>query len=139
VGGSYTGIDINPRFVDAARRRHRRADAQFVAMDAMRMDFPDRHFDKCLFVNGLHHFSDADATRVLAEVRRVTRSRVVIIDADGTPRGVVRRVLLASDRGDWMRTPPALERLIGSVLSIRTSVRFRVGLYTELLFACDPE
>ena len=83
-------------------------------------------------------FSDPDAVRALSEIRRVTRGRAVIVDADGTPRGLVRRILLASDRGDWMRTPASLEQLVGSVLTVRESVRFRVGFYAELLFACDP-
>jgi demethylmenaquinone methyltransferase/2-methoxy-6-polyprenyl-1,4-benzoquinol methylase len=139
VGGEYTGIDLNPRFVGAARRRYAGSPGKgFRVMDALRMDFPDRHFDKCLFVNGLHHFSDPDAVRVLSEIRRVTRDRAVIVDADGTPRGLARRILLASDRGDWMRTPTSLEQLVGSVLTVRESVRFRVGFYAELLFACDP-
>jgi ubiquinone/menaquinone biosynthesis C-methylase UbiE len=139
VDGEYTGIDLNPRFVESARRRYGGSLGRcFRVMDATRMDFPDHHFDKCLFVNGLHHFSNSDAVRVLSEIRRVTRERAVIIDADGTPRGVVRRLLLASDRGDWMRTPAALEQLVGSVLPIQASVRFRVGLYAELLFACGP-
>jgi SAM-dependent methyltransferase len=140
VGGEYTGIDLNPRFVEAARRRYAGSPGKgFRVMDALRMDFPDRHFAKCLFVNGLHHFSDPAAVRVLSEIRRVTRDRAVIVDADGTPRGLVRRILLASDRGDWMRTPTSLEQLVGSVLTVRESVRFRVGFYAELLFACDPK
>ena len=140
VDGEYTGIDLNPRFVEAARGRYAGSPGRhFCVMDATRMDFPDQAFDKCFFVNGLHHFSDADAVRVLSEIRRVTRERAVIVDADGTPRGLVRRILLASDRGDWMRTPASLEQLVGAVLPIRESVRFRVGLYTELLFACSPD
>ena len=138
VHGEYTGIDLNPRFVEAARRRYTGSPGRdFCVMDATRMDFTDQRFDKCFFINGLHHFSDADAVRVLSEIRRVTRERVVIVDADGTPRGLVRRILLASDRGDWMRTPASLKQLVGSVLPIRASVSFQVGLYAELLFACD--
>jgi ubiquinone/menaquinone biosynthesis C-methylase UbiE len=139
VDGDYTGIDLNPRFVEAARHRYAGSPGRrFCVMDATRMEFPDQCFDKCLFVNGLHHFSDSDAVRVLSEIRRVTRERVVIVDADGTPRGLVRRILLASDRGDWMRTPASLQQLVGSVLPIRRSVSFRVGLYAELLFVCGP-
>lgn len=140
VDGEYTGIDLNARFIEAATRRYvGSSHTRFCVMDATRMDFPDQHFDKCFFVNGLHHFSDADAVRVLREVRRVTRARTVIVDADGTPRGLVRRMLLAADRGDWMRTPASLEQLIGAVLPIRESVRFRVGLYAELLFCCGSD
>jgi ubiquinone/menaquinone biosynthesis C-methylase UbiE len=137
VGATYVGIDLNPRFVAAAARAAGGPGKDFRVMDALRMDFPDKSFDRAMFINGLHHFSDEQARMVLAEIRRVTRSRVVIIDADGTPRGVVRRALLAADRGEWMRTPDALGRLVGGVLPVRTVVRFDVGLYTEMLYECD--
>jgi len=135
VDADYVGIDINPRFI-AAGARHHAADPRrtFRTMDALHMDFPDQYFDRTMFINGLHHFSDGDGRRLIEEIRRVTRLRVVIIDADGTPRGLLRRALLATDRGGWMRTPEALGDLIGSVLSVHATVRFDVGLYTEMLY-----
>ncbi|HET8576142.1 MAG TPA: class I SAM-dependent methyltransferase [Methylomirabilota bacterium] len=135
VDADYVGIDINPRFIAAAARRHV-ADPRktFRTMDALHMEYPDHYFDRTIFINGLHHFSDDDGRRLLKEIRRVTRVRVVIIDADGTPRGLLRRALLAADRGAWMRTPEALGELIASVLSVHAAVRFDVGLYTEMLY-----
>jgi hypothetical protein len=59
-----------------------------------------------------------------------------VIDADGTPRGVVRRLLLALDRGRFMRTPARLSRLVGGVLPITETIPFRVGLYDEVLLRC---
>ncbi|HET7875274.1 MAG TPA: class I SAM-dependent methyltransferase [Methylomirabilota bacterium] len=134
---AYVGIDLNPRFVAAAARQHAGASGKaFQVMDALAMTFPDKHFTKALFVNGLHHFSDEDARRVLAELRRVTRERVVVIDADGTPRGLIRRVLLAADRGDWMRGHDALTALVRSALPVSAVVPFEVGLYAEVLYEC---
>lgn len=135
VTAAYVGIDLNPRFVAAAAGAVK--GKEFRVMDALRMDFPDKSFDRAMFINGLHHFSDEQARLVLGEIRRVTRDRVVIIDADGTPRGLLRRALLAADRGEWMRTPDALGRLVASVMPVRTVVRFDVGLYTEMLYECD--
>jgi SAM-dependent methyltransferase len=138
VSSEYLGIDLNPRFVEAAARRWTGAARKsFRVMDALRMDLPDRQFDRAMWINGLHHFSDEDAVRLLREIGRVTRTRALIIDPDGTPRGLVRRMLLAADRGDWMRTPDAQRRLIGSVLPIRNVVTYRVGFYTEVLYDCE--
>jgi ubiquinone/menaquinone biosynthesis C-methylase UbiE len=137
VAGEYLGIDLNPRFVEAASRRWAgTARKSFRVMDALRMDLSDRQFDHTMWINGLHHFSDGDAVRLLREIARVTRTRVLIIDTDGTPRGLVWRALLAADRGDWMRTPEAQRRLIGSVLPIRHVVPYRVGFYWEVLYDC---
>jgi ubiquinone/menaquinone biosynthesis C-methylase UbiE len=137
VDAQYVGIDLNPRFIETASSRYAGSPGKnFRVMDALQMEFPDKSFDRCIFINGLHHFSDADGRRLLREIRRVTRRGVIIIDADGTPRGVVRRALLAADRGEWMRTPDALRSLIGEAFEIREVVRFDVGLYTELLHVC---
>jgi ubiquinone/menaquinone biosynthesis C-methylase UbiE len=138
VSSDYLGIDLNPRFIEAASRRWTGAARKsFRVMDALRMDLPDRHFDRTMWINGLHHFSDEDAVRLLREIGRVTRTRALIIDPDGTPRGLVRRALLAADRGDWMRTPEAQRQLIGSVLPIREVVTYRVGFYAEVLYDCE--
>lgn len=140
VGAQVTGIDIDPDFIRAAQRRHRgAASLQFRAMDALAMDFPDRHFDHAMFVNGLHHFADDQAERLLREVRRVTRRRVVVIDADGTRVGFIRPLLFRLDRGDWMRTPDAIARLLGKVFAIRRSTSWTVGLYREVLYECAVE
>jgi len=137
VNVAYVGIDLNARFIEAAAARYAGDPRKsFRVMDALQMDFPDKSFDHCSFINGLHHFSDESARSLLREIGRVTRERVIIIDADATPRGLVRRALLAADRGEWMRTPAALEHLIGESLEIREIVRFDVGLYTELLHNC---
>jgi ubiquinone/menaquinone biosynthesis C-methylase UbiE len=140
IPAEYVGIDLNHRFVAAASRRYIGAPAKtFRVMDALAMDLEDKSFSKAIFINGLHHFSDQKGRRLLEEIRRVTRERVVVVDADGTRRGLLRRALLAADRGDWMRTPEALTELIGSTLRIRTTERFNVGLYTELLFDCGVD
>lgn len=137
VSCAYTGIDLNPRFVAAATRRYAgTARKTFMAMDALAMTFPDKHFTKGLVVNGLHHFADDDARRLLQELRRVVRERVVVIDADAAVRSLFKRALLAADRGDWMRRREALTTLVGSTLRIHTEVAFEVGFYSELLLEC---
>lgn len=138
VEAEYVGIDLNPRFVTTAIARNARSTGKrFIVMDALHMEFADKSFDCCIFINGLHHFSDEAGTYLLREIRRVTRRRVVIIDADGTPSGLLRRILLSADRGEWMRTSQALGGLVAKVLPVRRVERFDVGLYTELLYQCD--
>ena len=133
----YLGIDLSPRYVEAARRRYRgRPGTDFRVMDALRMDLPDKSVDKCIFINGLHHFPDAPGANPLAEISRVTRDRIVIIDADGTPRPRWRRTLLRADRGEWMREPERLEAVITGAVHIERTVHFTAGLYAEILYDC---
>jgi ubiquinone/menaquinone biosynthesis C-methylase UbiE len=140
VDAGYLGVDLNARFIARARARYRgRPATSFEVGDVTRLPFPDQHFAASMCVNSLHHFSDDAAAGVLREMRRGTRGRVLVVDADGTPRGVVRRALLALDRGRFMRTPARLAALVERVFAVETTRRWDVGLYTEVLFRCRPE
>jgi ubiquinone/menaquinone biosynthesis C-methylase UbiE len=141
VETDYVGIDLNPRFIERARRRFGESSRRkFEVGDVTKLPYPSRHFDKTIIVNSLHHFSDDAALALLTEVRRVTRCLVVVVDADGTPRGLVRRALVAMDRGRFMRSPEALAAVVGRVMPIERRARFDVGLYTEVLLHCPvPE
>lgn len=137
VGCGYVGIDLNERFVGQARRRYAGDPRKrFKVGNVMRLDYPAGHFDKAMIVNSLHHFSDDDVVRLLTEARRVTRRKVIVVDADGTPLGLVRRTLIALDRGRFMRSPEGLAALVRQVLPVERTVRFDVGLYTEILLSC---
>jgi len=140
VDGTYVGIDWNDKFIDQARRKYQQSSAKtFQVGNAMRLPFPEKHFDKAMLVNALHHFPDDGAVRLLSEIRRVTRRLVLIIDADGTPKGLLRRLLVAIDRGKFMRSLKDLSSVIGRVFEIEQVVCFEVGLYTEFLFRCPVD
>ena len=137
VSGRYVGVDVNERFIRGARRRYAGDGRKsFEVGDVLRLPYPARHFDKAIVVNSLHHFSDAEATRLLTELRRITRRLILVVDADGTPRGVVRRLLLALDRGRFMRTPARLAGVVGRVLPVARTITFDVGLYGQVLLCC---
>jgi ubiquinone/menaquinone biosynthesis C-methylase UbiE len=88
VSSRYVGVDANPRFIEQARRRYAGRDrTRFEVGDVLRLEYPAGHFDRAMVVNILHHFSDEEAARLLAQVRRITRRLVIVIDADGTPPG----------------------------------------------------
>jgi ubiquinone/menaquinone biosynthesis C-methylase UbiE len=140
VNCGYVGIDLNERFIGRARRRHTGdLRKRFEVGDATRLDYAAGHFDKAMIVNSLHHFSDEEAVRLLTEMRRITRKVVVVVDADATPRGLVRRTMVALDRGRFMRSPEGLAALVRRVVPVERTVRFDVGLYTEILFRCRAE
>ena len=67
----FTGIDNNPRSLEAATQAHPQENVHFRQMDATQMDFPDRHFDTVCMANSLHHM--ADLPGALAEMKRVLK------------------------------------------------------------------
>ena len=66
-----TGIDSNQRPLEGARQSHPQENIHFLQMDAVKMDFPDRHFDTVCISNSLHHMVDLPG--VLDEMKRVCK------------------------------------------------------------------
>jgi SAM-dependent methyltransferase len=67
-GSDYVGVDINPRYIEFARRRHGR---EFVVADLRTWAFPEHErFDFVLLNSFLHHVADAEVEEILRAVAR---------------------------------------------------------------------
>lgn len=76
------GIDIDPASLAWARRAgvDRAAELAFVRADAFRLPFRDGAFDVVTSCMMFHHFREADAATLLAEMARVSRGCVLVND-----------------------------------------------------------
>jgi len=83
------GFDISPVLVERFRRRNDYS----VRGDALKLPFADDSIDIVMCSQVLHHFREDDARRLIAEMNRVARTRVVISD--------LRRSLIAAG-GLWL-------------------------------------
>jgi SAM-dependent methyltransferase len=70
------GLEVTPAL--AAASRPRSGDA--IAGDALALPFADRSVDIVACSQVLHHFEAADGARLLAELNRVARVRVIVAD-----------------------------------------------------------
>ncbi len=75
-----TGVDIDPKQIDAARAASARPNLHFRVMDAKKLDFPDGQFDIVASSMATHHIPDWE--RVLAEMVRVLRTGGYLIYTD---------------------------------------------------------
>ncbi len=109
----YVGVDADAGYVEIARRRHPKG--RFVAMDARRMEFPDRHFDRVLFVGVLHHMDDELARDVLHDAHRVLRDDGCVLVAEPlfTRERHLSTLLLTFDRGRFIRDVSGYRGLFG--------------------------
>lgn len=72
----YTGVDLAPSAVSAARRLFR--EATFRLGDVLQgLDFPDRAFDTVFCRHVLEHLPDID--RALPEMLRLARDRIIVV------------------------------------------------------------
>lgn len=99
----YLGIDLNPRYVEDARRRHGRT---FVAADVTeyRVD-PAERFDFILVNSLFHHIDDAGTRRVLAHLAELLTDdgHVHVLDLVLPERASISRKLAEWDRGEHPR------------------------------------
>ncbi len=115
-GVDYVGFDLNPAYIDHARRRHGTR-GRFICARAGEPRDRDGDFDLVVALALLHHLDDDAAAALLRDAAGVLRpgGAFVSIDAVFHPgQGFVSRALARADRGGAVRTPEQYRRLIGA-------------------------
>lgn len=109
----YLGIDINPRYIDYARKRHGR---RFVVADATTYSVPaGERFDFVLVNSFLHHVDTASARRILEQVRSLLTGDgyLHVLELVLPERTSVGRLLARWDRGAFPRPLEQWRELLG--------------------------
>ena len=78
-GFKATGVDLLEDCVAAGQARYPQADLRVTKSEAL--EFPDKSFDTVVLKDVIHHiYEEDDIGEFLADVRRVARKRLVILD-----------------------------------------------------------
>uniref|UniRef100_C6E441 Methyltransferase type 11 n=1 Tax=Geobacter sp. (strain M21) TaxID=443144 RepID=C6E441_GEOSM len=81
IGISLTGVDINLRSIDIARKvTAGYPEITLKVADALALPFPDRSFDYVVCSKMLHHMKDPEAVSLIREMLRVARRGFLVID-----------------------------------------------------------
>jgi len=111
-GDDYVGADLNPRYIDHARRRRR---GTFLVSDARRVDLPDGRFDQVLIFGLLHHLPDADVRVVLSEAHRLLVPGGRILAIEDIPAisklNLIGHLIHNIENGEYIRPPGEYRRL----------------------------
>jgi len=103
----YVGYDLNPRYIEDARRRYPGRGRFFCTRVEEAPEEPGG-FDLVLAMAILHHLDDSEADRLVASAHRNLRpgGSLVTLDPVRHPgQSPVARLLVALDRGRRVRTP----------------------------------
>jgi SAM-dependent methyltransferase len=139
----YLGFDLSPEYIARAQRRYVGRRATFFCQ-AVRDDIAVEHgaFDIVLANGVLHHLTDDEARALLVLATRAMKpgGRLVTLDGCYTPdQPLVKRLILASDRGKFVRTEPAYRALACAAFDeVRGTVvqdLLRIP-YTHLIMEC---
>jgi SAM-dependent methyltransferase len=130
----YVGIDVNPAYIDAARKAH---GDRFRVMDAGALDFAEGSFDAVFTVATCHHLDDQ---RILAMVRSGLRvltpgGSMHIVDPvwPVSGRAPIKRALFGHDRGRFQRSVAELTSLLARYGSV-CRVDVRAGLLHDVCY-----
>lgn len=140
VPGQYVGIDVDPDYVDFAKRRWASPRRRFEVATLDALD-PGPGFDRAMLIACLHHLSDEEVATTLARLRAVVRRRLVVVDADPENANWLQAALLALDRGDFIRPASVQRALLETHFVVTHERRFpntpRTLIHT--LFVSEPK
>lgn len=111
TSGPYLGIDLNPRYVRYAQKRHSGSNRSFRCLDATCLADAGERFDLVLLVDFLHHLPDDAAVQVLRVAAQVARRGVISFEPVLDQTNPFGRWIIAHDRGDYIRPLAELHRL----------------------------
>jgi SAM-dependent methyltransferase len=109
----YVGVDVNPLYVDAARKAH---GDTFRVMDAGALDFDAASFDAVFTVATCHHLDDERILGMVSSALRVLRpgGSMHVVDPvwPVSSRAPIKRAIFGHDRGRFQRTVAQLTGLL---------------------------
>ena len=77
--------DVHPQMLEISRKRCRDfPEITVESADALKLSYADDTFDASTLSMALHHFEGEDQVRVLRELKRVTKERVIVNDLERT-------------------------------------------------------
>ncbi len=126
---SYTGIDLNPKYIDFAKKNYK---GDFTVQDARALSFPEAEFDAVLVYGLLHHLSDQDVIAVLEGMRRVLRpgGRALFIEDIPTSSSLnfVGHMLHWAENGHYIRPASDYRTLLAPFFRFEDEKEFRSGV-----------
>jgi SAM-dependent methyltransferase len=140
---SYTGFDLNPRYIESAKHRHGAA-GRFFCGDVAEMSFESEEgtYDLVLAHGILHHIDDQRARNLFALARAMLKSggRLVTVDPCYCPgQSRAAHWVVSRDRGKFVRETGHYLRLASSSFSDVTSIvrhdLLRIP-YSQILLRC---
>jgi 2-polyprenyl-3-methyl-5-hydroxy-6-metoxy-1,4-benzoquinol methylase len=121
----YVGVDSNPGYIASAREQHGSATASFVCADVDDLaGLGVGPFDSVVSIGVIHHLDDSVAKHALGSAAKMLKpnGRLITMDPCFEPnQRPIARVLMALDRGKYVRHPEGYTAILGAVAEVQKS------------------
>jgi SAM-dependent methyltransferase len=134
-GATYWALDNDP--AKLRRLSAKVPHARCLESSALDIRLPDGAVDWTVCVAVAHHLDDEQLPKLFAELARVTRHRLVFLDALQTSRLGIARLLWQYDRGSHPRSAEAALSALGKYFDVDRVEYFQV-FHEYLLCSCRP-
>lgn len=134
---NYTGIDIEPAYIEYAKKNYQ---GKFLVGDATKMPFIDQSFDTAVILGILHHLPDDKCIQIFNEIKRVLKSGagvLILEDVAGQDDGVITKLLHRFDKGDFIRSAQGYNDLLKPHFKIIKSFKIKSGLCPYQVFILE--
>lgn len=124
----YTGVDINPRYIDLARKQYgERGRFELIDVnDIERLALPRGSFNAVVLYGVLHHLNDEEVRSVLDFAKAMLRDTGVVFTVDGVyleGQSAIKHFILSRDRGNYVRFDHEYTKLAREIFpNVETSV-----------------
>lgn len=135
AGATYWGLDNDALKVE--RLAAKVPDARVMQRSALDTGLDDDAADVTVCVDVTHHLEERELPQLVAEMARVTRERLVFVDALRARRFAIGRLLWRIDRGSHPRTSEALLAALGEHFELTKVERYR-ALHRYMLCVARP-
>jgi ubiquinone/menaquinone biosynthesis C-methylase UbiE len=132
----YIWLDIDSEQLEGFQRRQ----TPYAALvgDGTRLCLRDHSVDYVLCIALSHHLSDEQLPRLVSELARVSREKMIFLDALDYPDSLVSRLLWKYDRGGFPRSAAALLFAIEAKFEIEQIEQYKV-YHHHLLCIARPK
>lgn len=130
--GDYAGVDYSENYVSYAKKKY--PSKKFFQGNVLELSIPEKSYDVVLLASFIHHFSDAEVEKILSNVAKVARKKVVLLEPCPWKRNPLSWFLLKMDRGAHVRSFEEQRRFVEKYFTLEKAETFTSGTYKLSLF-----
>jgi len=134
--GNYSGVDYSENYVAYAKNKY--PGKMFFQGNVLDLSLPEKSYDVVLLASFIHHFSDEEVKKIIGNMQRVARKRIVLLEPCPWSGNPLAWFLLKMDRGVNVRSFERQKELVSASLQVQSTHMFQSGLYQLSIIVARP-